>query len=177
MCEIQLRTHLSTNIGERRSKCLSTPFKLSFSSEKGSRQTQFLHFLKKRYAAARGTCGYMWRPLQRRSPYSIGFITTFWRPLLRHVETHCQSVAFGSNHSSSTFDFCNTSSVIRHGTEIASKKLTPVQKKRVINVALAAAGTTLFKSTALKDKLWPALRRPGGEGEGRGKPSPQGYRF
>ena len=116
----------------------------------------------------------MWRPLQRTCQYSIGFITTFWRPLLRHVETHCQSVALGSNHSSSTFDFCNTSSVKRHGTEIASKKLTPVQKKRVINVALAAAGTTLFKSTTLKDKQWAALAMPGGEGEGRRKPSPQG---
>ena len=101
----------------------------------------------------------------------------YWRHLLRHVETHCQSIAFGSNHSSSTFDFCNTSSVKRHGTEIASKNMTPVQKKRVINVALAAAGTTLFRSTTLKDKLRQALALPGGEGQGRGKPSPQGYKI
>ena len=34
MSEIKLRTHFSPNIGERRLKCLSTPFKLSFSSVK-----------------------------------------------------------------------------------------------------------------------------------------------
>ena len=33
-------THLSPNIGERRSKCLSTPFKLSFSSVKWVQLTE-----------------------------------------------------------------------------------------------------------------------------------------
>jgi hypothetical protein len=46
MCEIKLRTHLSANIGERKLKCLSTPFKLSFSSVKWFAPNQVSSFFK-----------------------------------------------------------------------------------------------------------------------------------
>ena len=173
----KLTTQFSANIGERKSKGHSTPFKPSFSFEKWVTPAQFLHLLKKRSAAARDTCGYMCRPLQRKSQYYIGFICTFWKPLLRHFWTQFQSVALSSNRRSAHIPFlqqlqCNSA---WYGN--CKLKTDARPKQKVIHVALVAAGTALFKSTRLKDKQCAALTRPGGEGEGRGKLSPQFYRI